>query len=252
AAAASDGPAPEPFHSDEEDKLLSEELGFPVPPPQAFVTETMAELYLAQGFRDRAVNVFRQLVALRPEDERLRNRLAELAGLTPPVEPATAAPAETPEPEPIVEAPPLIEARRDESASEESSSSPPREVEQPSEEATAGKSISIDAPTDGPTFSELGSVEPPYVEENRAEPDAMAAPLTVRDFFASIGRRRPGSRRSGDDARAAAALAGAFGQFSSGASQSRDIPAPLPGAILGKESEEDVASFRAWLDGLTG
>jgi hypothetical protein len=38
----------------------------------------MAELYLAQGFRDRALNVYRQLAALRPGDERLRAKLAEL------------------------------------------------------------------------------------------------------------------------------------------------------------------------------
>ena len=46
--------------------------------PQAFVTETMAELYLQQGFRDEALNVYRQLSALHPDDERLRGRLREL------------------------------------------------------------------------------------------------------------------------------------------------------------------------------
>ena len=80
AEAPETAPAPEPvsFHSEEEDNLMAEELGYPVPPPHAFVTETMAELYLAQGFRDRAVSVYEQLVELRPEDERIRLRLSEL------------------------------------------------------------------------------------------------------------------------------------------------------------------------------
>ena len=65
-------------HTDEEDKLIAEELGYPVPPAPAFVTETMAELYLAQGFRDRALSVYRELVHNRPDDERLRRRLDEL------------------------------------------------------------------------------------------------------------------------------------------------------------------------------
>ncbi len=53
----------------------------PEPPPVAakpFVTETMAELYLKQGFRDKSLDVYRQLLAASPHDERLRARIAEL------------------------------------------------------------------------------------------------------------------------------------------------------------------------------
>lgn len=192
-------------HSDEDDNLISEELGVPIPPPQAFVTETMAELYLAQGFRDRALDVYRQLEALHPEDERLRARIAELD-------------------EPAVEA------------------------------AALGPPVETTAP---------------------AEPERIAAQLSVRDFFASLGRRRPSSRSDGSatngaayaqagtesfaadpsggsDARAAAQLAGAFGNFGGDASGQGAPAATTAPAAPGKESEEDVASFRAWLDGLTG
>ena len=48
------------------------------PPNAAFVTETMAELYLQQGHKDEAIGVFRQLVALHPEDAALRERLRQL------------------------------------------------------------------------------------------------------------------------------------------------------------------------------
>ncbi|MCX5766912.1 MAG: tetratricopeptide repeat protein [Gemmatimonadetes bacterium] len=44
----------------------------------AFVTETMAELYLSQGFPEKALVVYRQLVALRPNDEALAAKLTAL------------------------------------------------------------------------------------------------------------------------------------------------------------------------------
>ncbi len=43
--------------------------------PQAFVTETMAELYLRQGHLDAALNIFQQLVEQRPNDVLLAERL---------------------------------------------------------------------------------------------------------------------------------------------------------------------------------
>jgi tetratricopeptide (TPR) repeat protein len=46
--------------------------------PQAFVTETMAELYLQQGFRDEALAVYRQLLAQNPHDDNLRERVTQL------------------------------------------------------------------------------------------------------------------------------------------------------------------------------
>lgn len=46
--------------------------------PAAMVTATMAELYAQQGFYDRAVGVYRQLMEQVPEDDRLRDRLAEM------------------------------------------------------------------------------------------------------------------------------------------------------------------------------
>jgi len=51
------------------------ELGA-TPPP--FVTETMAELYLQQGFRDEALGVYRQLLAQNPEDTGLAERIRHL------------------------------------------------------------------------------------------------------------------------------------------------------------------------------
>ena len=47
--------------------------------PAPFVTETMAELYVAQGFREEARAVYVQLLAAHPEDVRLQGLAASLA-----------------------------------------------------------------------------------------------------------------------------------------------------------------------------
>jgi tetratricopeptide (TPR) repeat protein len=48
------------------------------PRPQVFVTETMAELYLQQGFRDEALKVYKQLAQMNPDDASLRERVEAL------------------------------------------------------------------------------------------------------------------------------------------------------------------------------
>lgn len=47
-------------------------------PPSPFVTETMAELYLQQGFREEALGVYRQLLAQNPADAGLAERVRHL------------------------------------------------------------------------------------------------------------------------------------------------------------------------------
>jgi hypothetical protein len=49
-----------------------------VTPVAPFLTETMAELYLKQGFREQAYDVYRQLLAVSPDNPRLRAKVAEL------------------------------------------------------------------------------------------------------------------------------------------------------------------------------
>jgi tetratricopeptide (TPR) repeat protein len=260
AEAQEPAPAPASFHSQEEDNLMAEELGYPVPPPQAFVTETMAELYLAQGFRDRAISVYKQLVELRPDDERMKTRLAELESPDAPV-------VDRREQEPSVEAP---ETTPDSDRAPSIETPTPPETEPPSEDSGLSDGFVNDSPPSERTVDGPDSVEAPTRDEPRAEPEGIAASpiefvaapldvaaqLTVRDFFASLGRRKPSSRSNGtngagEDTRAAAALAGAFGgtgQASSSGTPTPSEASPAPG----KESEEDVARFRAWLDGLTG
>jgi tetratricopeptide (TPR) repeat protein len=59
------------------------EVVAPSPPPQAaeLVSPTLAELYLSQGFPARAAEVYRQVLAREPGNERARARLAEIERL---------------------------------------------------------------------------------------------------------------------------------------------------------------------------
>ena len=48
------------------------------PTPAPFLTETLAELYLQQGFRDEALSIYHQLLDRNPTDEALKSRIAAL------------------------------------------------------------------------------------------------------------------------------------------------------------------------------
>ncbi len=72
----------EPPQDAQIDGLETFESGFPTEeetvPASAFVTETMAQLYLEQGHLESAVDIYRQLVEQRPEDAHLSERLRTL------------------------------------------------------------------------------------------------------------------------------------------------------------------------------
>ncbi len=65
-----------------------------------FATETMATLYLQQGFRDKALDVYRQLVEQSPNDAALQARLAALEVGAPEMPEFDVPSAESAEPEP--------------------------------------------------------------------------------------------------------------------------------------------------------
>jgi hypothetical protein len=64
--------------------LAPERDPVPSPTPQGaprILTRTLGDLYAKQGFVDRAVDVYRQLAADKPEDEAIAGRLRELEGM---------------------------------------------------------------------------------------------------------------------------------------------------------------------------
>lgn len=73
---------------------------------EPFETETLAELYIAQGFYDRAITIYKNMLLLEPQNRSLKQKLEELyqleklrAAMAKPVEPE--APPAEPEPLPV-------------------------------------------------------------------------------------------------------------------------------------------------------
>ena len=256
--------------------------------PEPFVNETMAQLYLQQGYRQLALKVYYQLAEARPDDQALKEKIAEIEAADRAAHPELT--AERREPPPI-ERP-----------------APPGAPRSPSIEAPApvgapeSEEVPIDYPPSRPS-RQRESIEAPAREEPR-EPEGIAARQpSIKEFFATLGRRRPprttgnpptsgaggmpasnsiqaepphaspplstaapgasldavfaGATVNPSDSRAASRLAGAFSGAQGGAARTPPTP-PTPTPRVNprlshtQESEEDVAKFRAWLDGLTG
>jgi tetratricopeptide (TPR) repeat protein len=87
AAASLFAPAPLLPHADEEYFVEAEPLPVPRPAAEsaALVSSTLAELYFNQGFIDKAIEVYRQLVEREPANQRAKVRLGELQELEHPV-----------------------------------------------------------------------------------------------------------------------------------------------------------------------
>src|SRR5688500_3813725 len=66
----------------------------PRPEDSPFVTRTMAELYAKQGYREAALDVYRQLAIHHPEDQEIRDRITELSGRADSSPPDSGQPAE--------------------------------------------------------------------------------------------------------------------------------------------------------------
>jgi tetratricopeptide (TPR) repeat protein len=265
--------------------------------PEPFVNETMAQLYLQQGYRQLALKVYYQLAEARPDDQKLKDRIAEIEAADRAAHPEAVAeprreppPVERPSSPPVAPRAPSIEAPSPRGAPE-------------SEESPSFDRTPIDSPPSRPS-RQRESIESPAREEPRAEPEGIAARQpSVKEFFATLGRRRPprsapaagsgtssGGMRAGNnvptepppaplataapgasldavfagatvnpsDSRAASRLAGAFSGATGGTPRTTPPTPPMPTPRVNprlphmQESEEDVAKFRAWLDGLTG
>lgn len=285
-------------------EALKEERMFSGAAPEPFVNETMAQLYLQQGYRQLALRVYYQLAEARPNDQTIRDRIAEIEAADRAAHPEMRrepSPIETPPPEPVTPRSPSIEA-------------PTPVVSPGSEEAPSFDRSPVDSPPTSQPSRQRESIEAPVREEPRAEPEGIAARRvraepeaiaarqpSIREFFATLGRRRPprpsgggggagiggGPTRSGNsmppesgatmssgvpgasldavfagatvnpaDSRAASRLAGAFSGVTGTTRTPPTPPMPTPRVnprvSATQESEEDVAKFRAWLDGLTG
>ena len=235
----------------------------PAPTPEPFVNETMAQLYLQQGYRQLALRVYYQLAESRPNDQALRDRIAQIEAEDRAAHPETAA-AEAPDRPPIfdrtpIEPPPPARPSRERE---------PVELPAREEPRTQPEGIAARQPSIKEFFATLGRRRPPRSATPAASarsvnnlppqtPAAHGAPLGGAPPSATLDAVFAGATVNPADSRAASRLAGAF-SGTGGASRTTPPTPPMPTPRVNpripaaQESEEDVAKFRAWLDGLTG
>jgi hypothetical protein len=167
-----------------------------------FVTETMAELYLAQGFREQALGVYEQLLAASPSDERLRGLVDSLS----------IAQAATDSGPTVREFFARMSARRP--GLRAAAAAPPADDDFVDSVVGSASEASIE-PVDGPA-PDLDVVPAPEpVVDIHAVPPAIERAAAIQTPSGSIdalfGNRTPGTSEDS----AAAALAQAFGGSSS-------------------------------------
>jgi hypothetical protein len=214
--------------------------------PAPFVTETMAELYLQQGFRTEALSVYRQLLARNPGDPQLTARVQALeSGAEWSIAPDEAAPPPTP-------------------ASESARAFFARfATREPTRRVTGSAAAEADT-SPAPAFPLGGAALP---DEALTTPDAPA----LTQIFS-------GQQEDPADTRAASALASAFDPSPAPGGELslerlfRDVPARSSSAVTLTEEESatlaepgggapppaespdetpaDYEQFTAWLEGL--
>jgi tetratricopeptide (TPR) repeat protein len=228
---SSEAPAPRAYPEvPDSDPVLGRTLAIstnePSQPPAAFVTETMAELYLQQGFRNEALTVYRELLSRNPADTSLRDRIDQIeSGSISSIGLASVS-------EDVVE-----------SALKRHSGRPPRSVRSffaslAGRRAPAPREPAhTDSPSEAasPTFDELPSqpnADVPVMPVSAARParttpvPSAAETLASFDPFADTGDAEPMSASTLD---AAATPNEPFAEFSTGlAAPSRQTPRSMP------------------------
>ena len=221
----------------------------PTPAAEPFVNETMAQLYLQQGYRQLALSVYRQLSASRPRDQALKDRIAEIEAADAADHPAESLARRE---QPSIDFPPISAPSRDRESIE-----PLREEARAEPEGVAAREPSIRE-----FFATLGRRRPPRAsgrggtQSGNSRPPESGPSLGNPASGPSLDTVFAGASVSPSDARAASRLAGAFSTTTGGVRTTPPTP-PMPTPRVNprmpqvQESEEDVAKFRAWLDGLT-
>jgi hypothetical protein len=210
--------SPEPEHADGES-------GEPM------VTETMGDLYLKQGFKDQAAGVYRRLLAARPGDAGLK---AKLAAIETPVKMSATAMG--------TEAVGAWLKRIARAQLHVAASGPPA------------------APEPGPSPMEqaFGTSEPetaPAPQPVEAAPVSPGAPARQATDQYSLDQIFGGGQGGGSSASAprdpssqAHTLGASFDEFF-GSTQKPETVRPKEGGG-GRQSEDDLSAFNAWLHGL--
>ena len=166
------------------------------PPPSPFVTETMADLYMRQGFREEALGVYRQLLAQNPGDAALALHLRNLELGSPSLLPVDRVSREME----------VVVLGGDVAHRESPSTEQAEQAEQP-EQAEQAEQVEQVVQVES-TDSAQRSVPAPTTP-TRTPSSPTPAGLTARAFLAGIARRRV--IRGGQPAPAIASVAGGGG-----------------------------------------
>ena len=265
----------EPAEAEVAEAPVAEESAAEPAEHRPFVTETMAELYLKQGFRQEALSVYERLSAGAPDDARLSSKVASLrAELAAPVRKPSGPPVRDffariatrrPGERALAAAPPSendFGAPPDETAPSPSSpdDAPASEAPPPAQAAPS------DAPRAAATIDALfghrpassvedsaasalaqafgGTTDAPAITGNPTRP--AAGELTLDSVFRDGGSRGPRTSQGFS-----------FDQFfsqsvegdrtSGGDRPSQEVSAPGEPA---ERSEDDIEQFNSWLQGL--
>ncbi|HMI47289.1 MAG TPA: hypothetical protein VK481_01305, partial [Gemmatimonadaceae bacterium] len=235
----------------------------------------MAQLYLQQGYRQLALKVYYQLAESRPDDQVLKDRIAEIEAADraaypdSPARQQTEAPTQSAPPEPAPQDYPPPQTSRP----RESDDTRVRAAPVYDEPTPAPANVGARQPSVREFFATLGRRRPPRPAASsggnsggsaggssrpgNSFPSETTAPLGTAATSASLDAVFAGATVNQADNRAASRLAGAF-SGAAGTSRTSPPTPPMPTPRVNtrvpqaQESEEDVAKFRAWLDGLTG
>jgi tetratricopeptide (TPR) repeat protein len=246
----------------------------PAAPPPAFVTETMAELYLQQGHLESALDIYTKLIEQRPGDDRLRERLEAVEHRVY-GKPADAPPADDePTPVPVYGGPTireflngLVSRRADpfpDPAGDAALVEEPRAPKpSPIDFGSGMGSTARYTPSSSETVT--GSIDALFSGADASSSDLSAA-STLQEAFAPETadptplEGKPAHRASselsldhvfkGNSPPPADADGFSFDQFFA---EEMSDPAPGPlgeGSAPAGESTDDIAQFNAWLNGL--
>ena len=154
-----------------------------------FVTETMADLYLEQGYPHEALELLMQLAEQRPDDERLREKVADIESVIAARRDAVVAAARAERAETAQAADSGPQAAASEAAEGAPAEGTGESVWEPSPDAPFDAAV---AEVDSSAFAELQPERaasafgiPPFL------PAEEEAPATVRELFARMDRARP-------------------------------------------------------------
>ena len=268
--------------ADAEAAEVPSEASEPEPVPAAqrpFVTETMAELYLKQGFRTEALAVYEQLSAANPSDARLAERVASLRSEAapapaagPPVREffarfaarrpweraaAAAPPAEDDFASTGVEVAEAVAPNADRALRADAAAETPPAAERPAPPPSGGSTGgSIDAlfgnkptaTTEDSAASALsqafgGTPDTPPITGNPARP--ATGELSLDSVFREGGARGP--RNSQGFSFDQFFSQNADGERTSGGASSQENAAPGEPA---ERTADDIEQFNSWLQGL--